>query len=605
MTMNLKSVIPNKRILVIDDNRAIHDDFRKILGAPDVLDAALQRAEAKLFGATQTVSFEIDTASQGEEGLKMAEQALAEGRPYAMAFVDVRMPPGWDGIETTKRIWKVCPDVQIVMCTAYADYSWAEMREQLNPLDRLLILKKPFDTVEVLQLANALTEKWRLLQESKTKLADLEQMVDEQTRELKASQVAALNMMEDAVSSHKKVEEAYDELKREVAERKKVEAQFLQSQKMEAFGQLAGGVAHDFNNILAVIMGYTSLLMENDELDPAMMTEMKQVYSAGERAANLTRQLLTFSRKKQMEAHPLDLNEVIGNMTKMLGRIIGEDIKLQCNYASNLPTIEADEGMMEQVLMNLAVNARDAMAKGGRLIINTHRAVIDTAHAQGNPEARAGEFVCLSVQDTGCGMTPEIMARIFEPFFTTKGVGKGTGLGLATVFGILKQHQGWVEVESQVGVGTTFKVFLPVTPRTAAGAKSTMAQTTVRGGHETILLVEDEEALRGLTKLVLQRYGYRVLEAASGVEALSVWDQDGGQADLLLTDMVMPDGLTGRELAKKLQARKHNLKVIYTSGYSMDSEGTTFRLREAKRFLQKPYNPQRLAQAIRDCLEET
>ena len=386
-------------------------------------------------------------------------------------------------------------------------------------------------------------------------------------------------------------------------ERKQVDEQFRQSQKMEAFGQLAGGVAHDFNNILAVIMGYTNLLMEGEVLSAELKEQLKQVYSAGERAANLTRQLLTFSRKKEMQVNPLDLNEVIANITKMLGRIIGEDIKLQCNYGSNLPTVQADEGMMEQVLMNLAVNARDAMAKGGQLIIGTDRVTTDAGYVQNNAEARAGDFIRLSVQDTGCGMTPEIMARIFEPFFTTKGVGKGTGLGLATVFGIVKQHQGWIEVESQVGVGTTFKVFLPASAQPDATLGLAAIQTKVRGGTETILLVEDEMALRGLTKIILQRFGYRVLEAGSGVEALSVWEKHETQIDLLLTDMVMPDGVTGRDLAKRLQAAKPGLKVIYTSGYSLDSEGTTFRARDASTFLQKPYQSQKLAQAVRNSLD--
>jgi signal transduction histidine kinase len=596
----------HRRLLVIDDNRAIQDDFRKVLGAPDASDTALRTAEDQIFGATaapESVQYEIDAASQGEEGLRMVERAMAEARPYALAFVDVRMPPGWDGIETTKRIWEVCPDLQIVICTAYADCSWAELQEKTKPLDRLLILKKPFDPVEVLQLAHALTEKWRLLQESKSRLTAVEQMVKERTRELEASRIAALNMMEDAVRNRGKVVEAYEELKLEVSERRKVEAQFLQSQKMEAFGQLAGGVAHDSNNILAVILGYTNLLMEGEECSAELKEQLKQVYSAGERASNLTRQLLTFSRKKEMQVNPLDLNEVIGNITKMLGRIIGEDIKLQCKYDSNLPLVQADEGMMEQVLMNLAVNARDAMSKGGQLIIATDRADTDAAYAQHNPEARVGEFVRLSVQDTGCGMPPEIMARIFEPFFTTKGVGKGTGLGLATVFGIAKQHQGWIEVESEVGVGTTFKVFLPASARLPAGAEKAAVKTQIRGGSETILLVEDEAALRELTKIILQRFGYRVVEAGSGLEALSLWKEQGPQIDLLLTDMVMPDGLTGRELAVKLRATKPGLKVIYTSGYSTESEGTAFRTLEAARFLQKPYQSQKLAQTVRDCLD--
>ncbi|HXT39796.1 MAG TPA: PAS domain S-box protein, partial [Candidatus Angelobacter sp.] len=389
----------------------------------------------------------------------------------------------------------------------------------------------------------------------------------------------------------------------EFVERKQLEGRFLQSQKMEAFGQLAGGVAHDFNNILAVIMGYTSLTMEQEGLNDEVKEEMKQVYSAGERAANLTRQLLTFSRKKEMEVNALDLNGVIGNLAKMLGRIIGENIKLQCNYVSNLPTVQADEGMIEQVLMNLAVNARDAMVGGGQLTIGTERVVMDAHCVLANPEARAGEFVCVSVRDTGCGMTPEIKARIFEPFFTTKDVGKGTGLGLATVYGIVKQHQGWLEVESQVGAGTTFKVFLPASVRLAAAAEQAAGEAKARGGNETILLVEDEPALRTLGRAVLQRHGYRVLEASSGVEALEVWERNHGRVDLLLTDMVMPEGMTGRELAKQLKERKPELKVIYTSGYSLDSTATSFRLREVKSFLQKPYHPQKLIKLVRETLD--
>jgi PAS domain S-box-containing protein len=387
-------------------------------------------------------------------------------------------------------------------------------------------------------------------------------------------------------------------------ERTRVEEQLRQAQKMEAFGQLAGGVAHDFNNILAVIMGYTQLLLEADDRNAEDKDYLKQVYTAGERAAHLTRQLLTFSRNKEMEVIDLNLNEVIANMSKMLGRVIREDINLQCNFATGLPTVQADEGMMEQVLMNLAVNARDAMPKGGQLIIGTDRVVHDAASIQSNPEARDGEFVRLTVQDTGCGMTPEIQARIFEPFFTTKDIGKGTGLGLATVYGIVKQHRGWIEVDSKVGGGTIFRIFFPANPVPEVAPQAAAVESPIAGGKETILLVEDEAALRGLTRLVLQRQGYEVLEAGSGVEALELWRQHGGRIDLLLTDMIMPEGLTGRDLAKQLQALKPALKVIYASGYSADAGGTTFRQRESSPFLQKPYHPQKLARMVRECLDK-
>ena len=569
----------NRRILVIDDNRAIHDDFRKIFCPPDLTDGDLESFEKALFGemkqASRRVCFDIDSAYQGQEGLEMARQALASGKPYATAFIDVRMPPGWDGVETVEEIWKVDPDLQVVICSAYSDYSWNDLLAGVGHSDRLVILKKPFDPIEAQQLAQALTEKWRLLQESKNKLNDLEKIVGARTAELQA----------------------------EIAERKQLEAQFRQAQKMEAFGQLAGGVAHDFNNLLAVIMGFANLLRDTEELGAEAREQIEQVHLAGERAANLTRQLLTFSRKRDMQIRSLNLNDVIGDMAKMLVRLIGEDIKLDCKFSPNLPRVQADPSMMEQVLMNLVVNARDAMPKGGHLMISTDAVVIESSHTRGQSEARAGDFVCLSVRDTGCGMTPEVRARIFEPFFTTKGVGKGTGLGLATVFGIVKQHLGWIEVASEVGLGTSFKIFIPVTSQPAPERQAKVVESKTGEGTETVLLVEDEEAVRGLLKIILQRHGYRVLEAASGSAALLVWKKYGTQIDLLLTDMIMPDGLTGRELAKQLLAQEPGLKVVYSSGYDDDPEGTAFISRGTAVFLQKPYTPKKLIQTVRQCLD--
>ena len=569
----------NRRILVIDDNRAIHDDFRKIFCPPDLTDGDLESFEKALFGemkqASRRVCFDIDSAYQGQEGLEMARQALASGKPYATAFIDVRMPPGWDGVETVEEIWKVDPDLQVVICSAYSDYSWNDLLAGVGHSDRLVILKKPFDPIEAQQLAQALTEKWRLLQESKNKLNDLEKIVGARTAELQA----------------------------EIVERKQLEAQFRQAQKMEAFGQLAGGVAHDFNNLLAVIMGFANLLRDTEELGAEAREQIEQVHLAGERAANLTRQLLTFSRKRDMQIRSLNLNDVIGDMAKMLVRLIGEDIKLDCKFSPNLPRVQADPSMMEQVLMNLVVNARDAMPKGGHLMISTDAVVIESSHTRGQSEARAGDFVCLSVRDTGCGMTPEVRARIFEPFFTTKEIGKGTGLGLATVFGIVKQHLGWIEVASEVGLGTSFKIFIPVTSQPAPERQAKVVESKTGEGTETVLLVEDEEAVRGLLKIILQRHGYRVLEAASGSAALLVWKKYGTQIDLLLTDMIMPDGLTGRELARRLMAEEPGLKVIYSSGYDDDPEGTAFISRGTAAFLQKPYTPKKLIQTVRQCLD--
>jgi signal transduction histidine kinase len=575
------------RLLVVDDNRAIHDDFRKIL-CPDSQQAnELEAAESALFGAPaekkRAMQFELDSAYQGKEALELVSQSVADRKPYALAFMDVRMPPGWDGIETTGEIWKLDPDIQIVICTAYSDYSWDALHEKLGHTDRLVILKKPFDNIEVLQLAHSLTEKWRLLQEAKAKTEELEQRVNERTSELRI---------------------VNEKLVTEMLQRTQAEEGLRQAQKMEAIGQLAGGIAHDFNNLLTIIRGYTCCLLDDEHLDPNAHESLQQVDGAAQRAASLTRQLLTFSRKQVMQPENLNLNEAIDQVAKMLDRVLGEDIALEIMAAKGLPNVHADRAMIEQIIVNLAVNARDAMPKGGRLLIHTASVELTDEEARGNTKARAGQFACFSVTDSGCGIAADIMPHLFEPFFTTKEVGKGTGLGLATVYGIVKQHGGWIEVESTPGHGATFRIFLPASGKKPADVRShPVLAPKASGGNETILLVEDEPILRALMRTVLQHYGYRVYTASSGVEALKVWAEHELEIDLLLTDMVMPDGLSGRDLTKKLQADNPNLKVIYSSGYSLELLSSESVLQEGFNFLPKPYTPAKLATVVRNCLE--
>jgi len=387
------------------------------------------------------------------------------------------------------------------------------------------------------------------------------------------------------------------------AAQKRLEAQLRQSQKMEAIGQLAGGVAHDFNNILTVIHGHASLMIAGGTLTGASARSAQQISQAAERAAGLTRQLLTFSRRQVMQPRRLDMNEVVCNMTKMLGRILGEDIALQLNYCPQPALVQADASMMEQVLLNLAVNSRDAMPKGGQLAIRIALQEIGASHLAKHSEASPGRFVCLGVIDNGCGIPPENLPRIFEPFFTTKEVGKGTGLGLATVYGIVKQHQGWVEVESALGQGTTLKVFLPWTGSALQAQVEEPAEPAVRGGTETILVVEDEAPVRELVCSFLISHGYTVLQAESGVKALELWKASKERVDLVLTDLVMPDRINGRELAERLWAECPKLKVIFTSGYSADVVGADFVLKRGLIYLQKPYHPSKLASTIRDCLD--
>jgi two-component system cell cycle sensor histidine kinase/response regulator CckA len=389
----------------------------------------------------------------------------------------------------------------------------------------------------------------------------------------------------------------------DITERTNLETQLRHVQKLESIGQLAAGVAHDFNNILTIIQGHADLLVAGCDSGHRSAEPLRQISAAATRGASLTRQLLTFSRRQVIQAKTLDLNSILNNMTQMVRRLLGEHITLESNYTPDLPSIEADAGMLEQVLLNLAVNSRDAMPRGGRLTVSTSVVEIDQGYVDLHPESRPGRCVCITVADTGCGMPPETLARIFEPFFTTKEVGKGTGLGLATVYGIVKQHQGWLDVSSQVNVGTTFRIYLPPSTQKAEPPVETRPEgKPAQGGHETILLVEDEPVLRELARMILQDYDYRVLEAGSGVEALRVWDQQQGRIDLLLTDMVMPEGMNGRELAEKLKVRKPDLKVIYTSGYSFDAIANESALGTA-RFLQKPYPPPQLAQTVRECLD--
>jgi two-component system cell cycle sensor histidine kinase/response regulator CckA len=389
----------------------------------------------------------------------------------------------------------------------------------------------------------------------------------------------------------------------DVSERRELEDRLRHAQKMEAIGQLAGGVAHDFNNILAVILMQAGFMQQNAQLESRMQDSVGEICSAAERAAHLTRQLLLFSRKQTMEMRDYELNKIVRNLTKMLERILGEDIAIQFKWSSERLFIKADAGMVDQIIMNLVVNARDAMPKGGQLIIETSAKEIDELMAAQMPEARIGSFVCLSVSDTGCGIAPENLLRIFEPFFTTKDVGKGTGLGLATVFGIVQEHGGWIHVESRLGLCTAFRIYLPRLADAELVSSEDRPSVSQAVCQETILVAEDDQNVSRSVEGILTQLGYRVLTAGSGIEALDVWNNHRDEIQLLLTDLVMPDELTGRDLAKKLTAENPQLKVIYTSGYSADIAQADTQLEEGRNFLPKPYSPQKLSEILRKNLD--
>jgi two-component system, cell cycle sensor histidine kinase and response regulator CckA len=389
------------------------------------------------------------------------------------------------------------------------------------------------------------------------------------------------------------------ERKRAEETREKLQEQLRQAQRMEAVGQLAGGVAHDFNNILAAIMLNVGLAETLPNLDPQIKQMIKEIQADASRAANLTRQLLLFSRRSVMNMKLLNVNDVVAGMLKMLERLIGENIRLRFDHKDGLPTVKADAGMIEQVLMNLAVNARDAMPKGGSIMISTDAVDVAKEQIESKPEVQPGRFICLSVSDTGCGMDENTRERIFEPFFTTKEQGKGTGLGLATVYGIVAQHHGWVEVASEVGKGATFKVFLPADQASAADKTQSEEDPAIRG-HETILLVEDDRSLRLAMIQGLRSLGYRVIDAANGYEAIQKWKEHQQQIDLLFSDMVMPEGLTGLDLAETFWDSNPDLKVIISSGYSTETVGEAKLSTGNIAYLQKPYKIEVMAKTIRN-----
>ncbi len=685
----------NRRILLVDDNPAIHEDFRKVLLDSQVRNDALDDAETALFEEKprpkhQIARFTIDSAFQGQEALQKVQAAIAAGEPYALAFMDVRMPPGWDGIETIERLWREDPSLQIVVCTAFSDYSWDAMTEKLGISDNLVLLKKPFDSAEVLQLAHALTTKWLVTRQANWRVDELASMVAARTAALEAASAEHL-LSEERFSKafrNSPIPQAIQTLKaqrfvdvndaflamtgfareevtgrtplelglcldyearflqsvregkvvrnmeaqiggrggelrtalvsleplliagephvllmaQDISGRIELETQLRQAQKMEAIGQLAAGIAHDFNNLLTIIQGHATLHRGSPGTPPPVANSLVQIANAAERAADLTRKLLTFSRRNMVRPQVLNLNIAIKSVGNMLRSVIGEKVVLQTTLLDGLRAIFADVTSIEQVLMNLTLNGRDAMPDGGTITIATEHLTLGSDVTARHPDARAGDFIRLSVSDTGTGMDEATRTRIFEPFFTTKATNKGTGMGLATVYGIVKQHEGWVEVETAPGKGSTFHVWLPSTDRSPEECGEPHPDAVADGGNHTILVVEDDAAVRALVVEVLQSYNYTVIEAETGDAAIERWPKCREEVDLVITDMVMPGEASGLDVAQHCLSSKPNLKVIYTSGYSSELFTSGVSLEAGVNYLPKPYFSGKLTAIIRNAL---
>jgi len=385
-------------------------------------------------------------------------------------------------------------------------------------------------------------------------------------------------------------------------EKAQLEERLRQVQKMEAFGQLAGGIAHDFNNVLTAIKGNLSLLQTGQLSESERITITNEISDAADRAASLTRHLMSFSRRRLMQPEAIDLNEVVAAVVKMLRRLIGEHIILETRYVQKAVLVYADASMLEQVLVNLAVNSRDAMREGGRLILETSRVRVAKS-ASHSRKTRPGQYARLSVTDTGAGIPAEHLSRIFEPFFTTKELGKGTGLGLSTVLNIVEQHRGWIEVTSRLGIGTTFNLYLPWSVKNKSTPAPATEEPSIPRGAETILLVEDEATVRRSIAHMLTRYGYRIHTATSGATALEIWRRHYQSIQLVVTDVVMPGGVSGRALFDQMRSEEPDLKVIFCSGYTDEILGNDALLRQNPNFIEKPFAPEELVRKIRACLD--
>ncbi len=390
---------------------------------------------------------------------------------------------------------------------------------------------------------------------------------------------------------------------RDISEYKTIEAQLRQAVKMEAIGTLAGGVAHDFNNLMTAVIGYSTLLLQRLDSDSPHCKDIEQIKKAGESAAALTHQLLAFSRKQVVQPKVLDLNSIFLETKKMLGRLIGEDIEITHKLDPNLWRVIGDPGLIQQVIINLAINARDAMPKGGKLTIETGNVHLDKIYAAQHIEVAPGQYVLFAISDSGSGMDEETQSHIFEPFFTTKAKGKGTGLGLATVYGIVRQSGGHIWVYSELNQGTTFKIYLPRGEKEIEPLESEEKPKEIKGGNETILIVEDDDTVRKLTKEILHPYGYRVVEAQGGKSALKMLETFDSQIDLLITDVVMPE-MGGRQVAKAVISRYPAAKVLYISGYTDNAIVHHGVLDSGVAFLQKPFSLLTLAEKVRQVLDE-
>ncbi len=579
------------RILIVDDNPSIHEDFRQILEHRDVQNQdRLHELACKVLGdrpedlqsqTTDEIRYTLDFAFQGREALEKVLAAKEEGAPYALVFMDVRMPPGWNGIETIQRIWQDCPELEIVICTAHADYDWEEVHKLLGARDQYLFVKKPFESIEVKQMAQALTTKDRLRREANSHLQALEE-------------------------NYTRLDLAYNQLNETQKQKEAVEVQLVQSQKMEVIGTLAGGLAHDLNNILGAIIGTVDLLKMKleDGLDPAELDNLNHKVEMIEectlRGESLVKQLSALSRKAELRFEVMDLRDCLESVSKICSGTFPKSIHLEISLPEDPALVLADRTQIEQVVLNLCVNSRDAMAQGGVLKLGIGLINADNEFCKQHPEAVENRYFCLSVEDNGTGMDSDVCERIFDPFFTTKSRGSGTGLGLAMCYQLVRQHQGWIEVRSSPGGGSCLKAFFPATSKKAENTVKN--QGPLKSGAGRILVVDDEAMIRSVFQELLERFGYDVEVAEDGLEVLALLKDPQKRFDLVILDVIMP-GMNGYETYHGLKELAPDLPVLAVSGYQQDPLIQKLLEDGVDGFVDKPYNARKLLKAVGALLD--
>ena len=576
------------RIIVIDDIPAIHQDFRKILGQRDVEDSELESLESAIFGIEsqrQVASrgYDLTSAFSGEEGARLVREAIAEGRPFSTAIVDMRMPTGWDGIETIRQLWEVDPDLQILICTAYVDHTWPDIVAKFGHHDQLLILRKPFDAADVCQIAAAMTEKRRLTSWYKDTVSDLEGVIERKTETLRSE----LRRRE--------------ELQQRLLDREK---QVGALQKMEAIGIFAGGVAHEFNNLLQIILTHTEFACEASNKNETLRSDLSNIRAAAERASSLTQQLLGFSDRKPLRCRDIDVNMIIRELADMASPLLGNRINLRSLLSQQPIVVSADPTEIQRVLLNCCINARDAMDGAGELTLRTESVDLDASDCESVQGLTPGQYASIQIEDNGKGIPEEFLGRVFDPYFTTKETGSSSGLGLSMVYGLVKQHAGLVRLDSTVGKGTQVEILLPVVTQIQQENEPAQTETRPDGNRQTtdsmtVLYVDDEESLRHAGQRILESAGYHVITARDGQEAIAIVENDHESIDLVLLDDVMPN-LTGSKTFERIKHLRPDLPVVFCTAH--DPKDNSSPDAGATQVLYKPFAADQLLASVKQTL---